>query len=122
MDIDTFFQSLKSQNVSLFTLIIIVIVALAAIFFLGALTFKFARKIRDLTKQRYGFGGKPIFSLFVVLTITIAIPLTLYASYRSVEVVKFARAEKDVVVEMQVVKKRKNLYSVSFMAIPVIDN
>jgi amino acid transporter len=117
----TFFENIKSTNVSFFTLIIIVVISIAIIFFLGAVIIYLYRKIKDLTKMRYGFGGKPIFSLLIVLCVIVTIPLTFYASQKSIETVKIARAQKDVLVEIQSVKLYDDVYSVAFMAVPTID-
>lgn len=120
MDLSSFSENIKLKNVSLFAFIIFGAVTISIIIFLSTLTIRLTKKVNELSKVRYGFGGKPIFSLLVVLGVTIAIPLTLYASQKSIESIKLARAERDVIIELNKTKKSDNMYTISFMAVPTI--
>lgn len=115
------FESYKTINISVYTIILIAALVLGLLIFLVGVILYLLKKIKFLTKIRYGFGGKPLFSFLVVLGVTIAIPLTMYASLRSVNVIKMARAEKDVIIEVSSFEKEEDLYNVSFMAIPTLD-
>lgn len=121
MDLSVFFENIKLKNVSLFAFIIFGLIAISIIFFLSILTVRLTKKVKELSKVRYGFGGKPIFSILIILGVTVAIPLTLYASQKSIESIKLARAERDVIIELNKTKRGDNMYSISFMAIPTIN-
>ncbi len=121
MNLSEVSEKINSINVPLYTLIIVGAVSISLMIFLSFVVVRLFKKVKDLSKVRYGFGGKPIFSFFIIIITIIAIPLTYYASQNSIETIKLANAEKDVVVKFYKEKKTKSIYSVSFMAIPTIN-
>jgi hypothetical protein len=112
--------NLKDTNISTFTLLIVVLVALGVIFFLFSLTLFYAKKVRQLSRPRFGFGGKPLFSFLLVIGLVVAIPLTLYASYSSIEYIQYAQSEKDAIVNIDV-EKIEDRHEITFYAIPLVE-
>ena len=118
---DTFWAN-KTISVSLITIVFAVALVAAILFFLVSVIISLIKKQKVLTKIRYGFGGKPLFSLLIVLALVFAIPLTLYASWHSIEIRNQAKAKKDAIISIDSKQKDAENYSVSFMAIPTIDD
>lgn len=116
-----FLENIKTQNISLFVVLIFAFLAIALIVFLSGFSLYLFRRVKELSKVRYGFGGKPIFSILIVVGVAIAIPLTYYASSTTVDYVKYASGEKDVVIDFIMQKKDTDTYSVSFVAVPTVD-
>ncbi|MDD3647354.1 MAG: hypothetical protein PHS44_02535 [Candidatus Dojkabacteria bacterium] len=102
--------------------IAIIVVATSIVFFLTAAIIHLSRKIKVLSKMRYGFGGKPIFSILVFLFVVISIPLTLLASSRSIDLIQKASVSKDVLIEVQDLGTKNNYHEVAFLAIPYVDD
>lgn len=103
-------------------IVVITFILLLLLILLVGVIVHLVRRVRLLSKMRYGFGGKPLFSTLIVLGVAIAIPLTLAASYRSVEFINYARAERDVLMEVSEIKLYDDVYRVSFMAFPTLDD
>jgi energy-coupling factor transporter transmembrane protein EcfT len=122
MDLSFITQKVTEGEVSLFTFILALSIAVAVVFFLLAIIWRLSKKIKVLSKMRYGFGGKPLFSILTLLFLTLAIPLTLFAAQKSIDYVNVARADKDVLVEIYSDKVNENLYEVSMLAIPFVDD
>ncbi|MBU0976464.1 MAG: hypothetical protein ABIE03_07915 [Patescibacteria group bacterium] len=101
--------------------LVIIVVIFSIVFFLTAAMVHLSKKVRILTKIRYGFGGKPIFSMLVFLFIVLSIPLTLFASSKSINMIQKASAQKDILVEIQDVGKLNEDHFVSFMTVPYVD-
>lgn len=121
MNLSIFFQNLKAKNISLFSFFIIAILLLTIIVFLLIVLIYLYKKVKYLTKVRYGFGGKPIFSILIVFGIMVAIPLTYHSAQQSVDYVNFALSKKDAIIKVDIIDKQEDLYLVSFLAIPTID-
>jgi len=121
MKLSTIFQNLKSQNISLLTLVIIGIFLLIVIVVLSTFFNYLYKKVKYLTKVRYGFGGKPIFSLLIVFGIMAAIPLTYHSAQQSVDYVNQALAKKDALIRINVIERKDELYDVSYLAVPTIN-
>ncbi|MBN2016171.1 hypothetical protein JW766_05045 [Candidatus Dojkabacteria bacterium] len=113
--------TVNTINIPSFVLVVGGVLLFGIIVFLVSIIVYLSKKIRFLTKMRFGFGGRPIFSILAILAIALAIPLTYYASSRSIEIVNLARAERDVTIEVQKIEVYEGLYDVSFMAIPTVD-
>lgn len=118
---ELFTQNSDTVPVPLSVLILTAVFIVIIIFGLVGVILFLARRIKVLSKVRYGFGGKPLYSFMIVLGIAIAIPMTLFASYRSVEMINYARAERDVIVEVDAEPINEDLYEASFLAFPTID-
>ncbi len=119
---ESFTDLMKNKDVPLFTFVLVsAILGSLIVFFLG-LSIYFYKKIKDLTKVRYGFGGKPIFSFLIVLFIAVSIPITYFASKESVNYIFEARMERDVEIIVDELSKDGDIYYISFMAIPYINN
>lgn len=121
MNLESIFENIENQNVPMFTVIMLLLISVALIIFLSGFSLYLYRKVKDMSKMRYGFGGKPIFSILLVLGIALAIPLTYKASQTTIDYVKYASAKKDVLIEIVDTKIDEDLYEVSFIAIPRID-
>lgn len=121
MVLSNILENSQTVNISLYPLLIIAALGLGIVFFLAGVIFYLLRKINFLTKMRFGFAGKPLFSLFVFFGIVLAIPITMYASFQTIDFIKLARAKKEVMVEMYSSKKEEDLYEVAFLAVPTID-
>ena len=122
MTLSELVENSNTVSIPLYTLIIIVVVVFGVISLLVGAIIHLVKKIRFLTKIRYGFGGKPIFSFLVVFGMAITIPLTMYAFFKTVDVINRARAPREVFIEIYSEKKREGVYDVTFMAIPKINN
>ncbi len=121
MNLSNFFQNLKNQNISLFSFFIIAILLLTIIVFLIIAIIYLYKKIKYLTKVRYGFGGKPLFSLLIVFGVMVAIPLTYYSAQQSVNYVNLALGKKDAIIKISIIEREEEVCLVSFLAIPTID-
>jgi len=122
MNLSKLFQNLKAQNISLFTFTILALFVLAIFVFLTITIIYLYKRVKYLTKVRYGFGGKPLFSLLIVFGIIAAIPLTFYSAQRSVDYVNLALAEKDAIIQVDIIDREDDFYLVSFLAVPIIND
>lgn len=111
--------STSTTNIDVLRIIIVSLLVLLVI--LLAIVGLLIRRIKRITKVRYGFGGKPLFSLLLVLGIAIAIPLTLRASLNTVDYVNMATAEKEIIVNIHEISREEERYEVAFMAVPRIN-
>jgi energy-coupling factor transporter transmembrane protein EcfT len=121
MELPEIFGTTQSVNISIYTLIIIGAIIIGIVFFLVGVILYLVKRIKILTKVRFGFGGKPLFSLLILFGVIVAIPLTMYAAQHSVDLIKLARAERDVIVEFNVAGKTDGVYEVVFIAVPTLD-
>jgi len=108
-------------DIPLYTLVIAGVVLVAVVFALLSVVFYLLRKVRVLSRVRYGFGGKPLFSILVLAGITLSIPFTLFASRQTIDYVNYASAEKDVVLELSEKLQSDGNFEVTFMAFPTVD-
>lgn len=122
MNISLILKQLSSAKIPLFTLIVLIVIAAGIILFLVSFIIYLYKKVRFLAHQRYGFGGRPLFSYFAILGITLLMTLTFYLSYRSYNIIRQARVEKDVIVDIRIVKRVENDYLVTFIAVPEINS
>lgn len=111
----------KQIGIPLYTLIIIGMVLVSIVFALLSVVWYLLRKVRVLSRVRYGFGGKPLFSLLLLVGISIAIPMTLVASKQTVDYINYASAQKDVVINISQEIQPDGKYKVVFMAYPTVD-
>jgi hypothetical protein len=121
MNISAFSDYLNSQNIPLYTLVILFAIFLAIVIFLFIVIIYLYKKVRKLTIIRYGFGGKPIFSIFVLFALVVFLPFTMYSVHKSVEYINYANATKDALLSIYIDQKALDLYSVSFTAVPMIN-
>lgn len=115
-------DKINQQQIPLFTFVIFVIFTISIVAFLVGLLIYYYKKFKDLKRIKFGFGGKPIFSVLIFLLIAVAIPLTYMASKETADIVRRARAEKEVKVTVNEIKKEKDKILVSFIAVPYIDD
>lgn len=121
MSITNLIENVKTAEVPVFTLFIVVAFALGILMLCISIIIHLVRKVRVLAKARYGFGGKPLFSIIIVLMLLVFLPITMYATYKSIDYINLARAERDVIVEIRTEKVTDEIYQVVFMAVPTID-
>lgn len=108
-------------QIRLYTILIIGVVVFGILVFLVGVIVRLIRRIKSMEKVRYGFGGKTLFSLFIVGLLAIALPLSLYSVMHTTETRRIAEAQKELYVDIQSKQQTDQMYSVSFIAIPIIN-
>jgi heme/copper-type cytochrome/quinol oxidase subunit 2 len=108
-------------QVHLYTILVIGFLFVGLIVFLIGIILRLVKKAKAMERVRYGFGGKTLFSILIVGLLVVALPLSLYSVMHTTEMRKIAEAEKEVYIDIQSVRQEDKEYSVSFIAIPIIN-
>lgn len=114
-------NSLFESDITVSTLFII-LAAIGAVVLIGGLIFiivKLNRKLSSSRSQRYGFGGKTLYTLIALLAMIAVIPAALFID--STDIRRSAKDERSI--SFTVVQRKENGQTIVFLsASPLVDN
>ena len=118
MDLSQYFLTDGAVRIPYFLLILIILAFLVVVILLIGYVIILSRKVKSLEEVRYGFGGKPLFSIISILIILASIPITIYASRNTYNFLKSAEEEMKLNIDINKKMLSGDEYEVSFFATP----
>jgi len=121
MNIANIFSESQQINEPYYIIIIIFLISVGLIIFLTGIVIYLIKKIKYISKPRFGFGGKTItVALYLFLSVSL-IPVVGALSYQTINTYLEAQKGDDLYVDIQTIQKNDDYYFLTFNIIPITE-